>query len=182
MAYSIILIASYVLFAAGILIEIKNEEKTKLSCILEGVSVAFWLGGAISKGQAIFAVLYTLFLLMNIFDFLQLQIYENEDYQEWLNQRNENSENPDEIFKKSQNITIKWGSSEEEFDNFFEFTIPMDYFVEKMEITKDEIADTIKKMTGEDAMRLYDRSVEDKVIIEKNIYTIYKETKEKNDG
>lgn len=178
MVYSIILIASYVLFAAGILIEIKNGEKIKLSCVFQGVSVAFWLGGAISKGQAIFAVLYTLFLIMNIFDYFQLQIYENEDYQEWLSQRNENS---NELLKKSQSITIKWGSSEEEFDNFFEFTIPTDYFVEKMEITRDEIADTIKKMTGEDAMRLYDRSIEDKVIIEKNIYTVYKEIKEKTD-
>lgn len=175
MVYSIILMMSYVLFAAGILIEIKMVKKTKFSCIFQGISVAFWFGGAIAKGQILFAILYTIFLLMNIFDFLKIKTDEDKKYQ---NEESKHSESPNEVFKKSPNIIIRWSPLDEfnvdEFNVFFEFTIPTNYFIETMEITEDEIIETIRKMIGDDAMWLYKKSVKDKVIINKTIHIIYK--------
>lgn len=171
MAYFIFLIVSYILFITGVILEVKNYKKSKRSCIFQGAAVAFWFGGAIAKGQIFFAAIYAIFLIMNAFDFLKIKTHEDEKYQ---NEESEYPENPNEIFKNSPTIIIRYSSYEEEYDNFFEFTIPTNYFIETMEITEDEIIETIRKMTGDDAMWLYDKSVEDKVIIDKTIHTIYK--------
>lgn len=179
MVYVIILIVSYILFAVGIIIEFKNCEKTKITCMLQGAAIAFWLGGAIVKGNTFGIILFTVGTLINFSDFWVIQ--KESEAQGWLDLNSEHSEWVDKALKKSQDIIIKCNYSEEEYDGYFEFVIPTDYFVQTMEITRDDIAETIRGMSKDDAMWLYDKSIEDKVIIEKTTYTLYKNGGKEND-